>query len=416
MKDHSKKLNEIKESNESVFGELFGFGKKEEEKEALFKNNFISIDSDDVVTFNKTKSVIKNPLPNYAHWKHIDWSDDNLNWMLDAIFKAEGVELKDNKVISVQDAMWFSGKFRGGKFVRGEFLNKDVDDNNSFVGQFGPGAKWKANPFLFKDGTTMETETILGLQDITNINKSKFNFNIISIPPGNKISIKTQDGKSNEIHVLKRIDSENSNFKYKIKFADSEQMYPIEISWRFLRGNSKGELYNRTTFSNLQIPTLFEEKFNLEINSPIAEVSITPSTEVDNKIKRPEKDKTQEELATTQQHYDLSKVPFLGIQKLGGGYWNDAKPSMKVPNNVGRVYLHAPNNEYLKQFENVVKNLDKQVLKSDFSQLRSYLANKIITGAPAGYVWLTALIGKDTSGNAVEDKNFIIHLIGLRLF
>lgn len=430
MKDYSKKLNDLKANNKIVFEGTIGYmagksafrGDKDWSQQVstgnlkdgvIFSNEYITINLDQSVVF-ANGSTVKKVTTGYSSLAKIDWTNDNYNWLTKAVFTCDSMS-------SDKDGIWFvKGEWNGGGF-KGHLMYDTKFNKGYFHRGLFRGGEWNVSAFNFIDGIINTPGTILGMDDIENFNQNIFNFNIIAVAPGHKITMQMQDGKIHEVTVLKRLDSKNSDFSFKVKGADDKDAIPVTVSWKKIRtnkGNDENSFNKNTVLSNSNVPAIFDDIFGLEFSSPIVKVIIGKSTEyTDGKIQRPEKvepEKTEQELAVTQQQYDLSKAPFLGIKKLGGEYYDEK--GILVKNNVGRVYFHAPNNEYLIQFENVVKNLDNQVLKSDFSQLRDSLKNKVITGAPAGYVWLAALIGKDTSGNKVEDKNFIGSLNRIEAF
>lgn len=428
MNNQSKKLDELKKSTDSIFEGVLGymagknpFGRivdKNWNKQVstgnlqngvLFDNDFITVNPDESISF-KNGSKIEKVTTGWSSISGLDFNNKKYNWIAheDTKFEVESATVRNGE-ISLVRGTWSFGDFAGDTMYGITFKN------GFFKGRTFKNGTWKSHATNFIRGTWDVDGSILGHTDIDNMSEKQFKFNLIAVVPGKKIVINTQDGKTNEIHVLKRLDSSDSNFVYKIKFPESKELHQTTISWGFLRGNSPKEFENRTIFSNSRIPTIFSEKFNIEINSPIVKVTIMSSTETDEKIQRPEVEKTEEELAVTQQYYDLSKVAFLGIRELGGKYYDEKGIPRK--NIIARVYLHASNNEILKQFENVVKNLDKKVLDSDFNQLRIYLANKIITGAPINYKWLANIIGQGNyEADTIGDKNFIDSLNRIEAF
>jgi hypothetical protein len=417
MKDYSKKLHDLKESSKSVFEGTIAYkagksafkGDKDWNKQVstgnledglIFSNEYIKILPDQSVVF-ENGSTVEKVTTGYSSLAKIDWTDDNYNWLTKGVFTCKSMS-------SDKKGIWFvRGEWNGGGF-KGHLMYDTKFNKGYFHRGLFRGGEWNVSPFYFINGTISTPGSILGMDDIKVFNQNKFNFNIIAVAPGHKITMQMQDGKAHEVTVLKRLDSKSSDFSFKIKGADDKDAIPATVSWKKIRENKgidKGGFDKNTVLSNSNVPAMFEDIFGLDFSSPIVKVIVGTSTEyADEKIERPEKEKTPEELATTQQHYDLINAPFLGIQKLGGEYYNEK--GLPVMNNVGRVYLHASNSEYLTQFENVVKNLNDKFLASDFSQLRDNLTNKIITGAPSGYPWLASLIGKDTTETNFEGTNF----------
>lgn len=430
MKDHSKKLNDLKETNSSIFEGILGYkaGKtaasdKNWNKQVsmgnltkngfLFENEYIQVNPDESVVF-RNGSIVKEVVTGWPSLRELNFSDKNYRWLVEdgVKFSCERMSVR-NGVISFIRGRWLSGVFRGSSMVGVKF------DGGYFDGGIFEAGSWGVGAFNFINGRWDVDGSILGKRDITNINQNKFNFNIIAVVPGTKIVIQMQDGKSHEITVLKRLDSKNSDFYFNIKSYGVEKPVPAKISWSSIRENSEQEFNTNTVFSNSQIPKLFTEVFNLQFTSPIIKVIVTNSEDytqsVDLGVK--EKEKTEEELSKTQEEYDLSNAPFIGIKSLPDdedAYWDER--GVLVKNNIGRVYFNAPDAVYLKQFENVVQNLNNNIIASDFTKLKSLIDNKIINGAPANYLWLANLIGKDTLGNKIEDKNIINSLNRIEAF
>jgi len=413
MKDHSKKLNEIKESNESVFEGIFGFGKKEQPESVSSGDGFVEKIAEGKYRMGKSiitglRNATESGIMNYR------WDDSKLNWLLDCEF--EGVLNLDlrNEVLNAFAGIWKSGVFRGSTFSNSStslFEGGEFGVSGNIKPRFVPSYdRWKASPVDFADGTILrETGGILGIENAPN-GPITGEINIISILPGRSMSIKLRSNVVHKINFLKRIDSVSSDFVVEIENGETNKKTKEVITWDKFRANN-GALMMFNPSKSISI-------LELNLSDKIVSANLINTGSASLKVSSPTleqtPEKTEQELAVTQQQYDLNRAPFLGIKKLGGEYWNEK--GILVKNNVGRVYFHAPNNEYLTQFENVVRNLDNNVLSSDFSQLRANLASKVITGAPKGYPWLANLIGVDTSGNQVEDKSFVGSLNRIEAF
>ncbi len=426
MKDYSKNLKGIKESTDSVFEGVLGYkaGKIAPDKGwnkqvstgnlkdgLLFKNEFLEVNPDESVTFTTNGSTVEKVVTGWSSLTGIDYGDENYRWLVDdnTKFKCQSMSVR-NGAISFLRGEWNGGEFRGQRMYSTKF------NRGFFSGKKFEAGQWNVHPFNFIRGAWDVDGSILGMNDIESLNQDKFKFNIIAVKPGNKISLQTQDGKLHEVTILKRLDSKSSDFSFKVKGADDESAIPVNVKWSRIRGASKEELIQNTLLSNSSAPKIFTDIFGLELSSPIIKVSVGTSTEyADEKIQRPEKEKSEEELATTQQSYDLMNAPFIGVKSLPDApYWNEK--GVLVKNNIGRVYFNAPDASYLKQFTNVTKNLDNKVIESDFRKLKSWLDAKAITGAPEGYPWLANLIGEDTTGRKIEDERFIGSLNRIEAF
>jgi len=408
MDEQSNKLQNLRENANKVFEEAFTnpFKKKEEGgAEALYYDDVIVISPDHKIYFPNTKSSISNPLPNYGAWTKLDWSNKDIDWISKSAFKAAAAQIEgqgnSRKIVAVKDCLFESGNFRGGKFIRGKFAG------DSFVGQFGPGAEWLTTPFAFVDGTTKETETILGLKNMSVFNQNKFNINIIRVTPGNKISIQLKDGTVHEISVIKRLDDKNSMFQFKVKNGITKEVFKLTVKWAYLRGNTKEEFDNNTVFSNVQIPVLFKEKFKLEFTSEVVKVVVEENTSYEPEVINPggEKEKTPEELAAHQEFFDLAKAPLFGIKEIPGQPIAIQGKRGQYKNNVGRVFFNFINNDQLQGYKDTVSNIEKKVLRADLIGLKSALKNNVIDGAPAQYPYLASLIGASKNPKLELDQN-----------
>jgi hypothetical protein len=412
MDKQSKKLQALKEESDKIFQEALSdyklqspFKKKEQPAQALYEDDVIVINSKHKIMFLDSKSRINNPKPNYGAWTKIDWSSDNFNWMIDAKFIAEVAQLdgkgSERQVVRFEKCDWKSGDFRGGKFIRGVF------NGGTFVGQFGPGSKWNTSPFNFIDGTTKEKETILGIPNITNLNKEKFSFNIIAVTPGNKIKIDLEDGTTHLISVVKRLDGVNSIFSYDVINGATGEKNRVNLRWAQLRGQNSSNFKANTMFTSTYVPEVMTQNFKLPFESKVVKVEV--DIDVDFKdVQWSDKGKGSEELATSQETYDLVNSPLFGVKDIPGQPITIPGKSGQYKNNVGRVFFNFRNNDQLKGFQNTVKNLESKVLRADLIELKSKLKNGIIDGAPAQYPYLAALIGPASEEKAgVElDPNF----------
>jgi len=403
MNNQSKNLQNLRESSDAIFQEIFGYKLqspivKKGPEEDFHKDSVITMDGSHKVTFNNTKSTITHPLPNYGEWKHIDWSDNNINWLSKAYFNANAVEIKDNKVVSMQgmkEPINYNGPFMGGKFLSGTF------EDGVFKGQFGPGSVWKASPVAFIDGTIYEEGTILGQENIDSLNQNKFSFSIIRITPGSKLSIQMQDGTSHEIIVLKRLDDKNSLFKFRVKNGQTGKVVDYPVTWKTLRNLGDGQksdnqgFINMTVFSNSKIPLLFSDIFKLSFNSPIVKVVVGPSEVESETVIEKEREDTPADLSKKQVSYELSKLP-LGIPSIprqGEG-----------KNTIGSVYFNFPSAVEQSGFNEVVKALEKNWLNAYIKKLKAAFDNGVIKEIPAQYPYLANLMKSGVVAEAPQIK------------
>lgn len=413
MQEQSKRLIELKENANKVFHEALSDYKlqspfvKKSTDGPLYQDDVIAISKKDhSILFTRSNSTISKPLPNYGFWTEIDWSNDSFSWLAEATFNANAIQIdgkgSQRKVVSVKDCVWKSGDFRGGQFIRGTF------EGGTFIGDFGPGAKWLTSPFSFIDGRTHETESILGITNITNLNKTKFSFNVIAVLPGHDITIKLQNGVVHVISVLKRLDSKNNIFSYKVTNGASKEIKPVNIRWGQLRGQDKTEFNRNTVFATTAIPDMFTNIFGLPFDSPVSSVVVDISTSFETP-KWSQQEKTPKELAATQFSFDISKNPILRL--------NQIARKRPTSNNPGEIFFNFSTAEDKRGFDSVVEFIKKGWLDAYSKKVKNALENGIITGAPSTMPYLAALIGKQEGVSAdTIGKDEYNSLLGLDNF
>jgi hypothetical protein len=409
MQEQSKKLSELKEQANNVFHEaLFSnpFAKKKEPTGPVFEDEVIVVNRSHSILFKQTGSIIVNPLPNYGVWVEVDWSSPEFSWLSNAEFKASSAEIlgkgSSRKISKIKECDWVSGDFRGGKFIRGVF------NGGTFLGEFGPGSTWSTNQANFIDGRTYETETILGLPNLTNLRKDKFSFNFISVPPAHNITIELESGLVHVISVIKRLDSKSSTFSYNVTNGVTNETKSVNLRWGQLRGQNQSEFKSNTVFTTTSIPNIFTDIFGLTFDSPIKMLTVDVNTNFE-APKWSEKEETPKELATKQFVYELDKMPFLKIKQI--------PRSAKSSDSQNQLFFNFPASEDKKGFESVVNFINKGWLDSYVKSIRKAMDNGIVSGAPSNMPYLANLIGKQENISSENiDKNIYNSLLGLDMF
>lgn len=409
MQEQSKKLNQLMDDvNKTINETLFKnpFAKKKEPTGPVFEDDVIVINRSLSLLFKQTGSIIQNPLPNYGVWVEIDWSNPEFNWISEAKFNAESVEIEgrggDRKIKSVKDCEWISGDFEDARFVRSKFKG------GTFRGVLAPGSSWETSPFNFKDGTTYESKSILGIPNLTNLRKNRFAFNFISVPTAHNITIELENGIVHVISVIKRLDSKSSLFSYNVTNGETKETKPVNLRWGQLRGQNSSEFKSNTMFTTTSIPNVFTDIFGLTFNSPIKMVTVDINTNFE-APKWSEKEETPKELATKQFSYDLIKMPILKM--------NQIPRSSKSPDNPGQLFFNFPSSADKKGFDSVVDFLNKGWLDSYVKNIKRAIDAGIINGAPSNMPFAAALIGKQDGINSENiDKNVYNSLVGLDMF
>lgn len=412
MKNKSSKFSNINDASNKVIEEVFGFlrNKKEEEPGYVYEDDFIVIDTSHRLIFKNSKSTIEKLKPNYGAWTEIDWRSSNFNWMVNSKFSCKLAEIKgrgdSREVYRFDKCIWGSGTFEGNKFLSGDFKG------GGFMGQFGPNSSWETNPERFIQGTTKEVGKILGLKDISDYSKTgDFNFNMIAIVPGNKLTVTLESGIVHQIIVTKRLDDKSSLFSYKVVNGESDgSAQVVNISWRDIRA-SKGEgqygFKDNTVFTSSKVPAMLTDMMNLSFNSKVVKVEVGASKSFE-KPQYSEKEKSNEEIGKVQKSFDLVDVDFLGIDEVPNQKFISIPGKKgKFKNTRAKAFFGFNSPEQLKGFENTVKNIKNTVLRRDLNFLRSYLDNEIVSGVPSTFPYLASVVGVDKDSLDKFDENGI---------
>lgn len=402
MKTQSNNFQNLKEDSSAIFQELFGlFGNKESKKdpnEPIYEDEILVIYSNSEVKFKQTGSVVKKPMPGYAAFTNLNWDNDGIKWLSTSEFAAESVQIKDNKVDRFVNGKWYSGPFKGRAFIKSEFGVKD-GNKAYFAGGGLVDSVWNPSPYYFIEGTTNESDTILGIKNIKTLNQNKFNFNIISVIPGRKIIITMENNISHEVSILKRLDDSSSHFNFRIKNGHTKEIFTMPLRWSAIRGNSVGEFIELTTLSNQRVPRLFSEIFGLKFDSLILKVIVTNDTEYGSKrIEVPAQQnlsniplETPADLSKKQVSFELINLPFLGIDKIPRKGGSETS-----------LFFNFPTPQSQQGYNSIVDAAAKGWIKAYAVEVKNALDNKIIKGAPSSLPYLSSLIGKDDS---VDLKN-----------
>jgi len=418
MNNQSKNLQNLRESNDAIFQELFGFGKKKEPKVGdrgnlnasglMYEDDVVKIYPNWSVEFKSTGSVVEKPLPGYAAFTNQDWNSPGLKWLVNADFIAEMMQIKEGGVDRFVGKNWYSGNFGGRAFIKAEFGVKNGNKAYFNGGKF-IDSTWLPSPHYFVNGTTNESETILGFKNIQTMNQNQFKFNIIAVIPGRKIIMEMEDGTAHEVTVLKRLDETSSNFEYRIKNGTTGEEFRIPLKWSAIRGNNEGEFIQLTTLSNNRVPALFTNSFGLKFNSPIVKVMVTDDTEYGKKTVEKQGEIPQEtpaDLSKKQVSYELSNLSFLGIDKIPRKGGSETS-----------IYFNFPTPALQNEYNNIIGLLQQGWINSYIKQIKSAKDNGVLSGAPANYNFLASIIGKDEKVDVKNlDKDIVNALNGIESF
>jgi hypothetical protein len=277
MSSFDRKIEELNNKNKKTLDELFGlFGKKNKsEKEP----------GGDIIKFVSRTSYILNGNPiEYIEkgvpedWMGYDWVNGKLSWLTKAEFRARkiSVDFQNEKLLT------FWGDWKSGEFKEGEFAgNGSRFLGGTFIGEYiAPYSTWKTVPNDFLDGKWYDGENgLLGLKNIYDLRVVREGannvFNILAVPPGRSIKINSFGKREIIISVIKRLDRENSNFKFEVYDSLNESSQPVILPWRKIRGNSDEEFISNTVIDIKNTKSL--PVFGLNLKEGIQSVEIISS-------------------------------------------------------------------------------------------------------------------------------------------
>ncbi|MEK6829599.1 MAG: hypothetical protein AABY15_05765, partial [Nanoarchaeota archaeon] len=227
---------------------------------------------------------------------------------------------------------------------------------------------------------------------------------------GRKVIMEMENGITHEVSVLKRLDSKNSSFSYRVKNGHTKEIFTLPLKWSAIRGNSVGEFIELTTLSNQRIPGVFSNLFGLNFDSSIVKVIVTDDTEFGvKKVEVPAKEvptETPADLSKKQVSLELVNLPFLGIDKIPRKGGSETS-----------LYFNFPTAQYQNGYNAIVDAINKGWVKAYITELKNALNNKTISGAPVNFPYLANLIGKDSAADIkTMDQALVNSLSGLESF
>ena len=415
MKNQSKELNKLNEENKTIFVELFGFNKKQSQSTGSGQVEKIGVGK-----YRMGKSIITGIQgTSDSEILNFDFYNSKLKWLLSCEF--EGILGLDIK----KEECSFAGVWKSGIFKGTSFSNSSKSSFNG--GQFGdetmqpryvPGYEtWNVSPSYFYDGTIVNTSGgVLGIKDAVPgiINQP---INILSIKPGYSILLKTRSkvpvrgvgGKMQKspvesiytLTVLKRIDDKNSNFIFKFKNIQTNQEVTKTISWKAFRDDKTGQ---SLIFSDKKESIIFTA-FGFTLLDKIFTAEIIESG-VEHSLQFNPNQGAEKTLATTQEIFDLSKLPYLNIKKLNNRPSNSPTESS--------AYFYTSTTDYKNKYNEVLKYIENGKLASDLSIISAGIKNGIIDGY-GNFKRLSGLFN-NIKGVENNDKEYQDELIRLDNF
>ncbi len=404
MNNQYKKLQNLRESNDAIFQELFGLGNKQQ-NQSSGSGQVEKVGEGKYRMGNSVITELKGAPE--AVFLGYDFEKSPLKWLLDATFEG-GIEINLSTTphsLENFNGSWKSGVYKGKYFgPYSIFLGGQFGDESSeplFLPEY---VNWKANPHYFFSGKIKNSnEGVLGLRNLP-FGKIQNSFNILSIAPGTMITIELNGGVKHMIKCISRLGS-NRFFSYKVTNGKTKKEYEVTHEWSEIRGNSAVDFLKNTNI-NLQSSNKSIGIFGLDISEGIVSVSVSsPGTsgQVGSSFKPEE---TPADLSKKQVSYELANLPFLGIEKIPRKGGSETS-----------LYFNFPNTSIQDEFNNITGLLKQGWINSYIKQIKTAKDYGILSGAPVNYNFLATLIGKDPSVDVKNlDKDTVNALNGLESF
>jgi hypothetical protein len=393
MKDHSKKLNDLKENSNAIFIEAIGlrnpFYKKEEPQYGI--GQIEKIDTGQYRMGNSLitgiQGVSDSEILNY------DWKNSSLDWLLDCVFEGILVLDLDKGILKSFGGVWKKGVFKGLAFSNHSTASFGLKGQSGQV-QFGDETvspryvpaynTWNASVLDFFDGTIdRETGGILGMQDAVNgaVNKK---INILTLTPGKSLNIsvrskvpvrgaggKMQAAPVSAVHkivMVKRIDSRSSDITLEVTNGETGQASIKNFPWSEFKKAGIGSM----TFQ----PNVNQSFFGLDLKDKSVSAEIMDSGKDTLSHSPTSDDETNKKLAKTQQTFDLKSIPYLNLDKPAPGAAGKITSGMKDT----EAYFYSPTSDYLNKFNEVKKGIESGTFQSDINLIASGVKNGLIKG------------------------------------
>lgn len=370
MGDFFQQFKKQEQINEGLFSKLFSKGGKADEKADVYRDN------NGIYHFGEN-SIAKHASSSDGGDSSILNFDFKNSDALGFIVEKETKFTADNIIIDFNKQKivafmgnWDSGKFIGNKFV-GEF------SGHMFIGNFmGSYLNYKSDPLTFEGGTFDDTrkQGILGIPNtitVDGLNDSE-SFNLITVPVGYSIQMRSANGIDSSIKVLKRLDKENSNFKFEVTDGFSNATSIKDLSWQDIKMSFKNFSIQKNGSVNIgnlivapkgdYIKELYISKSKSTFTTPQSKTSAQANAS-------PQVYKQGQKYT-----FNLSEIPLLNITSIRGEKGKFAGSTS--PN----VSLSFDTPEEFAQFNNIVINIKNGSFANDLKVIAKGIKYGTIDG------------------------------------
>jgi hypothetical protein len=379
--DHLEEFKKQKNVTDKVFSELFGFGKKDN-----YIKNPLFFEKDGIYYFGYGKSTAESiswPATK-EYLEEFDWLGSKLKFVVspETEFHAKLINFDlDKQIVTFFEGDWKSGGFLGTRFV-------GVFSGDYFKGDFvGQNSNYKSHPTTFIDGTIYNSSSgILGLKNTISYTGDKFN--IITVPVDYIIQFRTRNGIDSSIKVLKRLDGNNSQFKYQVVNGFNNTTTVKDVEWLEIRNGWNTGIYDVDISSKnianlIEIPSgdaiveLYVSKFKSTFTATPANIPATEKFEPGKLYQ-----------------FDLKNIPGLNIKSL-----RDNKGRL-IGNAKTVVNLMFSSEQEFNEYQNILNSIKSGQFAQDIKNINRAIRYEEINGY-GPYVYLKKIFN-NVQGNLSE--------------
>ncbi len=370
MGDFFKQFKRQEQINEGLFSKLFGkSGSNKEEKDVYEDNNGIYHFGE-----NSTAGRISVERGSVLDVLKFDFkSSDSLRFLVEkeTNFNAKQITLNlEESRLTFFKGTWNSGKFIGGQFW-GEF------SGHLFIGNYmGSNSDYKSDPLTFEKGTFNDrtNQGILGLlntisADGLNDNES---FNLITVPVGYSVQMRSANGIDSSIKILKRLDKDSSDFKFEVTDGFNNTTSIKDLSWQDIKMSFKN--FNIQKNGSVNIGNLIVAPKGDYIKELYISKSKSTFTTPQSKTSAQANASPQVYKQGQKYTFNLSEIPLLNITSIRGEKGKFAGSTS--PN----VSLSFDTPEEFAQFNNIVINIKNGSFANDLKVIAKGIKYGTIDG------------------------------------
>jgi hypothetical protein len=370
MGDFFQQFKKQEQINEGLFSKLFSKGGKAQDTQDVYEDNNGIYHFGENSTAGRI-SVDRGSVPDVLNFDFK--SSDGLRFLVEkeTNFNAKQITLSlDEQKVIFFNGNWNSGKFIGGRF-NGEFRG------HLFIGNFmGSYLNYKSNPLTFESGTfeDITNKGILGIPNTITVDGLNDNesFNLITVPVGYSIQMRSANGIDSSIKVLKRLDKDSSDFKFEVTDGFNDTTLIKDLSWQDIKMSFKN--FNIQKNGSVNIGNLIVAPKGDYIKELYISKSKSTFTTPQSKTSAQANASPQVYKQGQKYTFNLSEIPLLNITSIRGEKGKFAGSTS--PN----VSLSFDTPEEFAQFNNIVTNIKNGSFANDLKVIAKGIKYGTIDG------------------------------------